>query len=80
MQIANNLTTKKRTNLSINEKLLVEAKSLNLNLSQCAETGIKEAILKQKRQIWLKENKEAIASSNKYVEQNGLPLDKFRQF
>jgi antitoxin CcdA len=31
-------------------------------------------------QRWLDENKEAIDSSNAYVEKNGLPLAQYRQF
>ncbi|NLR71897.1 type II toxin-antitoxin system CcdA family antitoxin [Novosphingobium sp. ERN07] len=29
---------------------------------------------------WQKANSEALASSNRWVEQNGLPLARFRQF
>lgn len=29
---------------------------------------------------WIEQNREAIESSNEYVEKNGLPLDKVRKF
>jgi len=35
---------------------------------------------KQQAQRWQSENREALESSNAFVEQNGLPLAKFRQF
>ncbi len=71
---------KKRTNLSISESILNEAKELGINISSSAEVGIKHALLERKRILWLEANKEAIASSNEYVKKNGLPLEKFRNF
>jgi len=71
---------KKATNLSLSENLLEEAKSLNINLSSAAEQGLREAVSKAKSEQWKEENREAILSSNKWVEENGLPLEKYRQF
>uniref|UniRef100_A0A486XT99 COG5302: Post-segregation antitoxin (Ccd killing mechanism protein) encoded by the F plasmid n=1 Tax=Rheinheimera sp. BAL341 TaxID=1708203 RepID=A0A486XT99_9GAMM len=65
---------KKRTNLSLDNTLLLEAKSLGINLSQSAEAGIAEAIKQCKQALWLRNNAEAIASSNEFINQNGLPL------
>ncbi|MFC3121743.1 type II toxin-antitoxin system CcdA family antitoxin [Agaribacter flavus] len=53
-------------------------KKLGVNISSSAELGIQHALLARKKELWLKENKEAIESSNKYVELNGLPLSQFR--
>ena len=72
--------TKKRTNLSISDSLLQEAKSLKINISQSAENGIAEAVRLRKQQVWLEENADAINSSNDFVSENGLPLSKFRTF
>lgn len=71
---------KKRTNLSISESLLQEAKSLKINISQSAENGIAEAVKRHKQQLWLEENADAINSSNNFVSENGPPLSKFRTF
>lgn len=71
---------KKRTNLSISDLLLQEAKSLKINISQSAENGISEAVKRHKQQVWLEENVDAINSSNDFVSENGLPLSKFRAF
>lgn len=73
-------SSKKRTNLSINEAILIEAKKLGVNISSSAELGIQKALIARKKELWLKENEEAIKSSNKYVESNGLPLSRFRNF
>ncbi|EAR23636.1 type II toxin-antitoxin system CcdA family antitoxin [Nitrococcus mobilis] len=72
--------TRKPTNLSLDSALLKEAKALGINVSRSAEAGISEAVKRHKRQRWLKENEGALASSNAYVEANGLPLAQYRQF
>jgi antitoxin CcdA len=38
------------------------------------------AVAQKRAEIWLKENWEAIQSSNDYVEKHGLPLEQFRMF
>lgn len=79
-QESTDTSSKKRTNLSINATLLNEAKKFGINISNSAESGIKDALLKRKRLLWLEENKDAITSSNDYVVKHGLPLEKFRNF
>lgn len=71
---------RKPTNLSLDSALLQEAKALGINVSRSAEAGIAEAVKLHKQQKWLKENATALASSNAYVEANGLPLARHRQF
>jgi len=71
---------RKPTNLSLDSDLLKEAKALGINVSRSAEAGIAEAVKLHKQQKWLKENATALASSNAYVEANGLPLARHRQF
>lgn len=73
-------TRKKAANLSIDQNLLEEAKALGINLSAIAEQGLKKEISRIKSEQWKEENREAILSSNKWVEENGLPLEKYRQF
>ncbi|WP_404419269.1 type II toxin-antitoxin system CcdA family antitoxin [Marinospirillum sp.] len=73
-------STRKPTNLSLDSALLKEAKSLGINVSRSAEAGIAEAVKSHKQAKWLKENAKAMASSNAYVEANGLPLAQYRQF
>jgi len=71
---------KKATNVSISEALLADAKELQINVSRAAEAGLDRAIAEKRAEIWLEENLEALQSSNEYVERNGLPLAKYRQF
>lgn len=71
---------KKPTNVSISEVLLAEAKELQINVSRAAEAGLDRAIAERRAEIWRRENREALQSSNDYVEKNGLPLAKYRQF
>lgn len=71
---------KKRTNLSIQLHLLSEAKELGVNISASAELGIAQAIASEKKKRWLQENNAALSSSNLFVEENGLPLSKYRVF
>ncbi|MBD8894255.1 type II toxin-antitoxin system CcdA family antitoxin [Roseibium litorale] len=71
---------RKAANLSLPEPLLNEAKALGINLSRAAELGISAAIAEERARLWKLENAEALASSNTYVAENGLPLSAFRQF
>lgn len=71
---------KKATNLTIDSSLLSSAKELGINLSQAAETGIRNEIAEAQTRRWKLENKNALASSNEYVKKHGLPLEKSRQF
>lgn len=71
---------RKSVNLSIDADLLAEAKSLSVNISRAAEAGIAEAVRREKERRWREENREAIESWNRWVEENGLPLAEYRQF
>lgn len=73
-------TGKKATNVSLAESLLAEAKQLRINVSQAAEAGVARAVAEKRAELWLRENAEAFDCWNAYVEQNGLPLDKYRSF
>lgn len=68
------------TNLSLDSALLQEAKTLGINVSRSAETGIAEAVRRSTRERWLQANQAALNSSNEYVKSNGLPLSRHRQF
>jgi antitoxin CcdA len=67
-------------NVSLDAALIEEARALGINISRACEHGLAEEIAKQRRQRWLDENQEAIEGWNKYVEEHGLPLEKYRQF
>lgn len=71
---------RKSTNLSLNARLVAEAKDLRINISRVAEEGIARAVAEEKARLWKIENREAIESMNEYVEKHGIPLAEFRQF
>lgn len=71
---------KKTTSVSMAEPLLAEAKALGVNVSQAAEDGLAKAVAAKRSELWLRENHEAIQSSNEYVEKHGLPLARYRMF
>ncbi len=62
------------------EPLLAEAKVLGINISQAAEEGLAKAVSTKRAELWIRENKDAIQSSNEYVEKHGLPLAKYQMF
>jgi antitoxin CcdA len=71
---------RKSTNLSLDARLIAEAKDLDINISRVAEQGIAQAVAEEKARLWKIENRDALESWNKYVEEHGLPLAKYRQF
>mgnify|MGYP002654686745 CR=1 FL=1 len=71
---------KKPTNLTLDQGLLSEARSFGVNLSQAAEAGLRRAVREAKTEAWKRENAKAIEGVNRWVEENGLPLARYRLF
>ncbi|KAA0699177.1 post-segregation antitoxin CcdA [Neorhizobium sp. P12A] len=71
---------RKAANLSLDEKLVTQARDLKINISRATEDGIARAVKAERERLWLIENAEAIRLENEYVEKHGLPLAKYRQF
>lgn len=71
---------RKSVELRLDAELLSLASDLNIDLSLAAEDGIKRAVKAERERLWRIENADAIAACNEYVEKNGLPLAKYRQF
>ena len=71
---------KRATNVSLNSDLLEQAKALRINVSRACERGPAEQIAELRDRCWLEENREAIESSNAYVEAHGLPLARHRPY
>jgi len=68
------------TNISLDSAMIEEAKELGINISRACEQGLAKQISEERGRRWLEENREAIASSNAWFEEHGLPLAKYRQF
>ncbi len=73
-------SARKATNVSLSETLVAEAKQLNVNVSQACEQGLAQAVAKTRAERWVEENREAIEYWNRYVDEHGLPLARYRQF
>lgn len=71
---------RKSTNVTLTVALVEEAKALGVNLSQAAEVGVADAVARKRAEAWLAENREALESSNAFVEAHGLPLAQYRNF
>lgn len=71
---------RQRTNVTLPEALLREARQLNINLSQACERGLSAVVLEMKAAQWQQENQTAMDAWNAHVEEKGLPLAEYRQF
>ncbi len=71
---------KQATNLSIRSDLLRQARARKINLSQTLEESLERILKEHDRQSWIKENREAIAVANRFVEEHGLWSDGLRKF
>ena len=72
--------SRRRTNLTIDSRLLSRARELGINLSQASERGLVEEIRRVERERWRAENRGAIESYNRFLDKQGLPLDGMRLF
>ena len=73
-------SARRATNVSLDSAYLAEARELGINISQACERGLVETLAEERAKRWLEENREAIESSNAYVEKHGLPLSRYRLF
>lgn len=71
---------RKAAKVSLDEALLAEAEVLHIDISQAAEAGLASAVAAKRGERWLAENREALESSNAYVQEHGLPLAQYRGF
>ena len=62
---------RKRTNLTVREDIMAEAKALGLNTSRAAEAGIAAAVKAEKDRRWLEVNADAIKAHNERIEREG---------
>lgn len=74
------VATRRPTNVSLDRDLVDDARALGINLSQACERGLSLQIRETRQDCWLRDNLAALASSNDYVDTNGLPLADHRQF
>ena len=71
---------RQRANLTTRPEYIAEARALGINLSEAFERGLLASIAEMRAARWLDQNREALDSSNSWVESNGLPLAANRRF
>ncbi|NSL70484.1 hypothetical protein C6Y62_01455 [Hyphomicrobium sulfonivorans] len=69
---------KKAVNLSIDAKLLAEAKEAGTNLSTLLEHALREQLKGQREDNWRKANKEALDAYDDHIRKDGLWSEEFR--
>ncbi|WGV16908.1 type II toxin-antitoxin system CcdA family antitoxin [Fuscovulum ytuae] len=73
-------TTRRATSMTLDAALLDEARALGLNISRAAEEGIRAQVRAERSRRWKEDNAADIAAYNKWIEENGVPLARFRKF
>ncbi|MEM9278004.1 MAG: type II toxin-antitoxin system CcdA family antitoxin [Pseudomonadota bacterium] len=73
-------TLQRTQHLILNEEFTTEVEPLKINQSKAEEIALRKAVVDAKSEQWKKENRKAMESTNQWVEENGLPFTKYRQF
>lgn len=69
---------KTRTNVSINEAVLREARALKLNVSAISEAALEQAVSAARAEHWASENAEALKDREAWLDATGMPLAEFQ--
>jgi antitoxin CcdA len=71
---------KRAVNVSIQEEILAEAKTMKINLSQVLEDELRKRVRETRAARWAEENREAIESYNRFIEKHGIWSKKYRRW
>lgn len=71
---------RRSTSLTLNRRLLDEARALGVNVSRAAEEGVVRAVAAARARRWREENHEAVETFNRFIDRDGLPLAELRKF
>jgi len=71
---------RRATNITLPEMLGTQVKALKINISQACKAGLVASVKAVRATQWLEENKAAFEYCNKYVEDHGLTLERYRTF
>lgn len=74
------MSTRRATSLTLPADMVEEAKAMGVNISRAAEAGIAMALKQARTEQWKREDAEAIAATNQYIEMHGIPLADLRKF
>jgi antitoxin CcdA len=64
---------KRKTSLTLDGRMLDEARALGINVSAVANAALAKALTEARRQAWLEENAEAFAAQSAWHEKHGHP-------
>lgn len=70
--MARSTALRKPTNVSARTDLVMEAKSLGINLSEVFENALEVSVREARQRRWVQENKEAFVDYDRFVEANGV--------
>lgn len=71
---------RKSVNLSLDTGIVAAAREAGLNLSRVSEAALRNATREARDAAWKRENREWIEAHAKWVEENELPLERYRLF
>ena len=71
---------KRATNVSIDARLLAQARELDINLSKSLEDALRERIAREAGARWRRANAKAIEAHNERVSKKGMFSDRLRRF
>lgn len=71
---------RRATNITLPGELVAEARSLGVNISKAAGTGLRLAVAAAAEERWKQDNASWIKAHHKWVEENELPLERYRLF
>ena len=75
-----NAAKRRPVNISLDVELVAVAREVGINISQVSEAALRVATKAERERRWKEENRAAFDYWNKWVEENGLPLAKYRLF
>ncbi len=71
---------RKAVNLSLDTGVVEAARAAGLNLSQVCEAALREASRSERARQWREENRDWADSVNRWIDERGLPLERYRLF
>jgi len=74
------LGPKRAVNVSVDAEILAAAKAQGINLSQTLEDELKKRTQAALEAKWREENRDALESHNRFVEEHGIWSEKYRSW
>ncbi len=71
---------RKPVNLTLDTGVVEAARGAGLNMSQVCEAALRNATKKINEERWKEENRASMEAWSGWIEQHGLPLEKYRMF